>query len=148
MPGPVMSSSQASRVVLRASAGPTIIVGVVAVIVGAFVSGGGGALGAALGAVLVVIFFATGQYALAVVLERNPQMAMSAALIIYLVKIAILFVLIAAFKNTTLFDPKVFGMTVLACTLVWTGAEVWAMGRTKMLVIEPTRTGGPGGTSP
>jgi len=141
-----MPASRASVVVLRAAAGPTVLVGIVAIALGAWQQGGAGALGAAIGLVVVVVFFSVGQYGLGVILDRNPDMALSAALVLYLVKIGVLFGFIAAFKDTTVFDPKVFGLTVLACTLVWTAAEVWAMGKTKMLVIEPgSGPGRPGG---
>jgi ATP synthase protein I len=137
MPSDIVPASRATLIVLRAAAVPTLLVGLLAVLIGALVVGGAGALGAAIGTVVVLVFFAVGQYALGIVLATNPQAAMSAALVLYLVKIGILFGMIAVFQDTTAFDPKVFGLTVLACTLTWTAAEVWAVGKTKMLVIEP-----------
>ncbi len=137
--------------ILRAAAGPTVIVGVLAVVLGAVLKGGPGALGAAIGMVVVLVFFSVGQYVLGIILDNNPQAAMSAALTLYLVKIGVLFALIAVLKDATVFDPRVFGLTVLACTIAWTCAEVWALGRTKMLVVEPGSgpgQGSPGGDAP
>ena len=34
-------------------------------------------------------------------------------------------------------DVKAFGITVVACTISWLMTQVWAMGRTKMLYVEP-----------
>ena len=140
---PIVPASKASLVILRAAALPTLLAGVIATVIGAITRGTPGAWGAIIGTLVVLLFFSVGQYALGVILDNNPQMALSAALALYLVKVGVLFGFIIAFKNTTLFDPKVFGMTVLACTLVWTIAEVWALGRTRMLVVEPGT--GPGG---
>jgi ATP synthase protein I len=133
----VVPASRSSLVILRAAAGPTVIVGVLATVLGAVFRGGPGALGAALGAIVVLVFFSVGQYVLGVILDNNPQTALSAALTLYLVKIGVLFALIAMLKDATVFDPKVFGLSVLACTIAWTCAEVWALGKTKMLVVEP-----------
>lgn len=123
--------------ILRAAAGPTVIVGVVAVVVAGALRGGSGALAAVLGALVVLGFFAVGQYVLGVILERSPESAMTAALGLYLVKVMLLFALIAVFRGFAGFDSRAFALTILACTLTWTCAEVWALGRTKMLVVEP-----------
>ena len=96
-----------------------------------------GLIGAAFGAAIVVIFFTIGQVILNRVLQSNPTMAMTVAMTMYLVKIAVLFGLLLIFKNTTAFDTKVFALSVLVCTLVWTAAEVWAFGNEKVLYVEP-----------
>ena len=87
--------------------------------------------------VLVLVFFSVGQFVLGSVLKSNPQMAMTVALTIYLVKIGVLFVLIIAFADTTAFDTRVFAGTIVAGTLTWTVAEVWVFARTKVLYVDP-----------
>lgn len=134
-------------VLLRAAAGPTVLVGVLAIVLGAVLRGGVGALGALLGVLLVLAFFAVGQYALGVILANNPQAALTGALALYLVQVGVLFGLIALLKDATVIDPKVFALTVVACTLTWTCAEVWTVGRTNMLVVEPGTGPGAGGTA-
>ena len=69
--------------------------------------------------------------------QSNPQMAMTVALTIYLVKIGVLFVLIIAFADTTAFNTRVFAGTIVAGTLAWTVAEVWVFARTKVLYVDP-----------
>jgi len=64
-------------------------------------------------------------------------MAMTVALMVYLLKIGVLLVFIVLFQDTTAFDTKVFALTVLACTLAWTAAEVWVFARTKVLYVDP-----------
>ncbi len=116
---------------------PTAIAGVIVTIAASVLKGTPGMIGAAFGAAIVVIFFTIGQVLLNRVLRTNPTMAMTVALTMYLVKIAVLFGLLLVFKNTTAFDTKVFALSVLVCTLVWTGAEVWAFGSEKVLYVEP-----------
>ena len=115
----------------------TVLVGAVITVFAAFISGSAGIIGAIFATVVVVVFFSAGQLTLGKVLRTNPELAMSVALVIYLAKIGILFVLIILFSDTTLFDTKVFAMTVVLCTLVWTAAEVWIFARTKVLYVDP-----------
>ncbi len=123
--------------VLRRAGISTAAVGLVGTVVGFAVDALPGGLGGIFATVLVVVFFSVGQFVLGSVLKSNPQMAMTVALMTYLVKIGVLFVLIIAFANTTLFNTQVFAATIVACTLAWTVAEVWVFARTKVLYVEP-----------
>lgn len=127
------------RLVLRVSIPVTVAVGIVAAVIGALVASdpGKALLGAAIGTVIVVAFFTVGQVVVGAVLRTAPQMAMSVALMVYLVKIGILFIFIILFQGTTAFDTKVFALTIVACTLAWTAAEVWIFARTKVLYVDP-----------
>ena len=116
---------------------PTAIVGVIVTIASFVSKGSQGLLGAAIGAAIVVVFFTIGQVVLNRVIKTNPTMAMTVAMTMYLVKIAVLFGLLLVLKDTTAFDTKVFALSVLACTLTWTIAEVWAFGTAKVLYVEP-----------
>ena len=132
-----LSADQATSVVLRLAAIPTIAVGVLTVVLGAIFRGGVGALGAALGAVIAVAFFVGGQYILGRILSGNPGIALSGALLLYLTQILVLFGLIALLKDATWLDPKMFAIAIMACTLVWVVASIWANMRTKVLYVEP-----------
>ncbi len=123
--------------VLRRAGIATAVVGLVGTVVGFAVDELPGGLGGIFATLLVVVFFSVGQFVLGSVLKSNPQMAMTVALMTYLVKIGVLFVLIIAFANTTLFNTQVFAATIVACTLAWTVAEVWVFARTKVLYVEP-----------
>jgi len=115
----------------------TVVAGAIITVVSAIVAGSAGVIGAIFATVVVVILFSAGQLTLGKVLRTNPELAMSVALVIYLAKIGILFVLIILFADTTLFNTKVFAITVVICTLVWTAAEVWIFARTKVLYVDP-----------
>ena len=123
--------------ILRGAAIPAVLVGTLAVVLGSIFAGFKGALGALIGAFIVVIFFAVGQAVLSYILRTNPDMATTFALALYLVKIGLLFGFLILFQDTTAFNTKVFALTVLACTLVWTAAEVIVFSRQKVLYVEP-----------
>lgn len=135
-----MPATSIDRLILRAAGLSTLVVGVVALVIGGVLSGAKGALGAGIATVLVLAFFSVGQAVLGRVLRNNPEMALTVALAIYLVKISLLLIVILLFADTTAFDTKVFAATVVACTLAWTVAEVWIFGRTKVLVVEPRQS--------
>jgi ATP synthase protein I len=132
-----MPSSQATSVVLRAAIVVTSAVGVVAVVLAAVTRGGLAALGAALGAVIVVAFFALGQWAVGRILSRSPETALAAGMLVYLTQILVLFLLIALLKDSTWLDPKVFALTIVVCTVVWVAVQIWVSQRIKVLVVEP-----------
>jgi ATP synthase protein I len=126
-----------TRAILRGAALPTAIAGVVAAVVAGVAQGWPGAIGAALGAVVVVVFFMAGQLVLAAVLRSNPAMGMSVAMALYLVKIGVLMALLLLLQGVTAFNTKSFAFTILVCTRVWTAAEVWVFARSKVLVVDP-----------
>jgi ATP synthase protein I len=122
---------------LRQSAVPTAAVGLVCVAVSAAVAGGKGALGALLALAVVVVFFAISVYAVSRAAQISPQAMMIAALGGFMVKIVALAVLLNAFQNTTLFNTHVFGFSAIALVLTWSGMQVRAMVKSKVLYVEP-----------
>lgn len=142
--GPTLSgpltSDQAARASLRLTVLPTVVVGVLAIVISTVVAGSLGALGATLGFAITIIFFAGGQYVVDKVLRKSPETAMGTALLVYMTQIIVLFVLIALLKDATWLNVKAFAGTIMACTLTWLGASVWAWNRTKVLYVEPVST--------
>jgi ATP synthase protein I len=132
------------RLVLRISIPVTVGVGLVAAVLAFLVTTepGKGVAGALIGTAIVVVFFTVGQLVVGAVLRSNPQMAMTVALMVYLLKIGALLIFIVLFQGTTAFDTKAMALTVLACTLAWTAAELWVFTRTKVLYVDPSQ-GGP-----
>jgi ATP synthase protein I len=124
-------------IVLTRAGGATGVVGVICIIAGWLIAGTSGLIGAVIATVIVVIFFTIGQFFLGRVLRSNPQMALSVALMIYLLKVGALLIFIIVFADTTLFDTKVFAATIIACTLAWTAAEMWVFTTTKVLYVDP-----------
>jgi ATP synthase protein I len=128
---------QFTRLILRGAALPTALVGLVIAGISALAVDSRAALGAVLATIIVVVFFTIGQVILAYVLRTNPMMGMSVALLLYLVKIGVLLGLLILLSGSTTFNTRVFALTILICTLVWTAAEVWIFSRTKVLYVEP-----------
>lgn len=113
------------------------LVGVVAMLIGGITAGGKGVLAAFLGVVVVVGFFAFGQLVVGRVLRKNPMLALNVALLVYLVQIAVLFVLLLLLRDATFFAPRVFAFTVLVCALTWIGGAVIGFSRSRPLYVEP-----------
>lgn len=132
------SAREVDRRILTRAGGLTLGVGILACAVSVLVVGVSGLVGAAFATLIVLAFFGVGQWIVGSVLRTNPQMAMTVALMTYLIKIGVLFVLILLFAGTTAFDTKAFAATIVLCTIAWTVAEVWVFARTKVFYVEPT----------
>ncbi|MGF1428474.1 hypothetical protein [Kitasatospora sp. LaBMicrA B282] len=126
--------------IIRGAAIPTAVAGVAAIATSAALAGGKGAIGALFAALLVIAFFGFGQYALDRLTRNNPQMMMAAGLVVYTTQILLVGIVLAVFKNTTLFDTKVFAFTLLGCVFVWTGFQVRAALKAKTFYVEPEKS--------
>lgn len=122
---------------LKGAAIPTIAVGLVVVVAAAFLAGGPGALGAAIGVALVAVFFTLGLMAVTWAGRVSPQMMMVAAVLGYLVKVIFLVLLLSSFKDATAFSPRALGWSVLLCTIAWTAGEIRAFLKLRMLYVDP-----------
>lgn len=123
--------------VLKSAALPTLVVGAVAVIVAFLIAGPKGALGAAVGTLLVGVFFSISVVAVSFAARISPQMMAIAAMVSYLVKVVVIMVMLRAFGDTTAWNSKAFAWSVVIGTIVWTAAEVRAFMKTKMLYVDP-----------
>jgi ATP synthase protein I len=122
---------------LRRATVITLLVGVVATVVGTIVAGGKGLIAGVLGTVITVAFFAIGQYIVGRVLRNSPETAFLTALVVYMGQILILFVLLLVLRDATFFASKVFAATIIACALAWIFASAIVTWRTKVLYVDP-----------
>ena len=122
---------------LRRSAVPTAAVGAVCAVVAGLAAGGKGVLGAALALLVVTLFFAIDFVVLGRAARISPQTLMATAVGSYVVKILLLAVLSAQFKNTTLFNGRAFGLTAIACVLCWSATQVRTWVKAKTFYVEP-----------
>jgi ATP synthase protein I len=116
---------------------PTAVAGVIAAVVGAVLAGVEGGLGAAFGAALVIAFMGAGLVALQRTAQSLPHLFQAMGLMLYTTQLLLLAGFVAIFKNTTLFDVKIFAFALLAATLVWTAAQARAHMKAKILYVEP-----------
>ena len=122
---------------LRQSAVPTAIVGVLCGAVAGFVNGEKGVLGAAFALAVVTIFFMISSVVLNRAAKVSPQAMMIAALSSFFVKIILLMLLVALFRNTTAFNGRAFGLSAIVCVLAWTATQVRRMAKEKILYVDP-----------
>ncbi|MFD3731026.1 hypothetical protein [Streptomyces sp. NPDC058632] len=127
------------RILIQAAA-PTAAVGAVAVAVGGAVEGGHGAIGAVIGAVLVILLMGTGLYVLQWIARSIPHLFQAMGMMMYLTQILLIFVFIALFKDTTLFHPQAFALSLLVSTLTWVAAQARATMKAKIYYVDPEPT--------
>ncbi|MEU3279413.1 hypothetical protein [Streptomyces antibioticus] len=123
--------------ILAQAAVPTAAVGAVAAVVSGMVAGGKGALGAVVATVLVIAFMGLGMYVLNRTARSLPHLFQAMGLMLYAAQILLLFIFLAAFKDTTLFNPRAFAITLVVGTLAWIAAQTRAHMKAKILYVEP-----------
>ena len=126
-------------VILRRSALLTAPVALLMIVLGAVLGGSKGLLGAALGVGLVIAFFGISVLVVGRAARVSPQAMMVAALGTFLVKILILIILVGSFQNSTAFNGKFFGLTVIVCVLAYSAAQMVSSMRLKIPYVEPDR---------
>src|ERR1022692_3944441 len=86
---------------------------------------------------LVTVFFGISYLAVGRAARISPQAMMITAMVTYIAKILILLFFVVGFSKTTVFNTRMFGLTALACILVWCAAQVYWSMRVKFLYVEP-----------
>ena len=123
--------------IVRRSAAVTAVAAVIMAVLATALAGSKGLIGAVIGVVVVALFFGISVVVVGRAARVSPQAMMAAAIATYIVKILILIIIFGQLQDTTAFNPKAFGLTVLVCVLAYTGAQaIWSM-RLKMLYVEP-----------
>ena len=123
--------------ILRRSAAMTAAVAAVMVALSTAIGGGKGALGALLGTAIVAAFFAISVFAVGRAAKVSPQAMMITAMATYIAKILALLLFVARFRNSTAFNPRLFGLTAIVCILTWSASQVtWSL-RLKIPYVEP-----------
>ncbi|RLU99173.1 hypothetical protein CTZ27_14515 [Streptomyces griseocarneus] len=128
--------SNDARTLLQ-SAVPTAVAGVVAVVVSGVLAGGKGALGATVGTLVAGGVMALGLFVLQRTARSLPHLFQSMGLVLYVVQFLISAVVLAVFRDTTLFNTRAFAFALLAAVIVWTGAQTRAHLKAKILYVDP-----------
>ncbi|MGW3496112.1 hypothetical protein [Streptomyces sp. NPDC001020] len=116
---------------------PTAAVGVIAVAVSGAVAGGKGALGAAVGTVLAILFMGIGLYVLQRTAKSLPHLFQAMGLMLYVAQLLLLLIFAGIFKDTSLFNPKTFAAGLVVATVVWMAAQARAHMKAKIFYVEP-----------
>jgi ATP synthase protein I len=122
---------------LLQTAVPTAAVGALVVAVSGVVAGGKGALGAAVGVVLAILFMGIGLYVLQWTAKTLPQLFQAMGLMLYVAQLLLLLIFVALFKDTSLFNPKTFALALVVATVVWMAAQARAHMKAKIFYVDP-----------
>lgn len=124
------------RTLLQAAV-PTVAVGAIAAALGGVLAGGEGAIGAVVATLVTTFFMGLSLLVLLRTAKSLPHLFQAMGLLLYTTQILVLFVFLATFKNTTLFNPRAFAFSLIATTLTWVGAQTVAHMKAKVLYVEP-----------
>ncbi|MEU7722668.1 hypothetical protein [Streptomyces tibetensis] len=116
---------------------PTAAAGVVVVAVSGAVAGGKGAIGAAVGTVLAILFMGIGLFVLQWTAKTLPQLFQAMGLMLYVAQLLLLLIFVALFKDTSLFNAKTFALGLVIATVVWMAAQARAHMKAKIFYIDP-----------
>ncbi|MFF3344020.1 hypothetical protein [Streptomyces sp. NPDC002779] len=116
---------------------PTAAAGAIVVAVSAAVAGGKGALGAAIGTLLAILFMGIGLYVLQWTAKTLPQLFQAMGLMLYVAQLLLLLIFVALFKDTSLFNAKAFAVSLVVATVVWMAAQARAHMKAKIFYIDP-----------
>jgi ATP synthase protein I len=126
-------------VVLRRSAIAAAPVAIVMIALSVAIGGHKGLVAALLAVALVIAFFGISAVVVGFAGRHGPQAMMVAAIATYLAKILVLLFLVGQFQNSTAFNPRLFGLTVIVCVLAYSAAQMVSSMRLKTLYVEPDR---------
>ncbi|AFR08677.1 MULTISPECIES: hypothetical protein [Nocardiopsis] len=129
--------------ILRGAALPSAACGVLAIAVSALFAGMAGALGSALAVVIILACFGLGQWAVMMVTRRNKDLFLAANMLGFVVKMALLGILLVTLGRSPLIadlSSNSFVYSALAVVLVWLGGQTWATSRAKILHVDPSES--------
>ncbi|MET9769095.1 hypothetical protein ACFWRZ_29850 [Streptomyces rubiginosohelvolus] len=137
------------REVLRIAT-PTAAVGAIATLVGGLVVGGKGAIGAAVGCAVVIVFMAFGLIALHWAAKAMPHLLQGMGLMIYSAQLLLLLVFILSIRNTSLFNLRAFALSLVVSVITWITVQTVRHAKSKTLYVDPeaenrNHSGGAGG---
>lgn len=132
---------------LRGPLVPTSVAAVVTTAVAGWLEGRAGLLGAALGAVVTVAFFATSLLVMSRTARAAPHNVMAVALLTYVTKIGLLGLLLVLLMDATWLSGGAFAAAALVSVAVWLPFEIRAYSKARLFVLEPA-PGAPAAPAP
>jgi hypothetical protein len=137
-----MTNSSTERDLLRGALIPSLVVGVIAIIISTITQGNPGFMGALLAQLVVVIYFAVHIGVSKISRNLDPMSTMALALFSYFAK----FILLGAFlyvltrmTSRESIDRGAFGITAITLTFTWLGGEIRSYLKLKLHLPLPTK---------
>ncbi|WP_046470127.1 hypothetical protein [Allosalinactinospora lopnorensis] len=127
----------------RGAAIPTAIAGSVAMVAALALQGVPGLIGAFLGTLLVIAFFAVSFVTVSWAGKHSPQLMFPVALGTYVLKVVLLGLLLVLFRDAEGFEFTTFGLTAIGGSLIWVGAHMRALATDRRPIVEPVPSGEP-----
>lgn len=121
---------------LRAAVIPVAVVTPVIVLVCWIIGQARGGLAALLGALVAVLFFASGLYAMKRLANGPPMVLLTGALAVFFGQVIFLGLVILAFRGADWLDGESFALSVLAVSLVWQTSQIVAFTRLRRPVYD------------
>ncbi|WP_285732109.1 hypothetical protein [Nocardiopsis sp. ATB16-24] len=131
--------------IFRGAALPSVACGALAMAVSALAAGLSGLMGSALAVLIVLGCFGLGQWAVIAVTRRNKDLFLAANLLGFVVKMAVLGVILVTLGRSAFvadLSDTAFVYSALAVVLVWLGGQTWATSRAKILHVDPAEESG------
>lgn len=120
---------------LKGALAPSLVVGVLALIIATWIKGSAGLYGALLAQLVVLVFFLVTIGTARLTKNADPIATMALAMFSYFSKILILgamMFLIGKFTDNNVINRMSFGLSAIALTFAWLGGEVRAYLRLKL----------------
>jgi hypothetical protein len=137
-----MTNSSTERDLLRGALIPSLVVGVIAIIISTITQGNPGFMGALLAQLVVVMYFAVHIGVSKISRNLDPMSTMALALFSYFAK----FILLGAFlyvltrmTSRESIDRGAFGITAITLTFTWLGGEIHSYLKLKLHLPLPTK---------
>jgi hypothetical protein len=137
-----MTNSSTERDLLRGALIPSLVVGVIAIIISTITQGNPGFMGALLAQLVVVMYFAVHIGVSKISRNLDPMSTMALALFSYFAK----FILLGAFlyvltrmTSRESIDRGAFGITAITLTFTWLGGEIRSYLKLKLHLPLPTK---------
>jgi hypothetical protein len=121
---------------------PSMIVGIIAIVIATLIKGSSGLYGALLAQAVVLVFFLVNIGVASITKNADPIATMALAMFSYFSKILILgamMFVIGKFTDNSVIHRMSFGLTAIALTFAWLGGEIRAYLRLKLHLPLPER---------
>jgi len=126
--------------VLVRTAGATLLLGLLAILLGALVSGSAAAYGALVGTVLVVGIFGFGTFTVNAVAALMPTASLLVAVMTYTLQVVVMALAFIALAGSGALDETIdrawLGGTVIAGTMVWLVVQIVLATRSRIPVYD------------
>jgi hypothetical protein len=130
------------RAMMRGALIPTAVLAPITILVGYFIWGAAGAIGALLAQFIVVVFFASNLLVARISRDLEPSTVMALAMVSYVAKVILLglfLAVITAFVPEDVCNRNAFGLSAVGATFTWLGGEIYAFLRLKLHLDLPTK---------